>query len=251
MEGHDPKGAYVREVAESTRSFVHELQTENERLRELLLGSEVERQRLIADVRELQTKLEMRSATSIGLDREQLARLEQENHRFAERYSVLERQNSHLANLYVASYRLHDTLSYDEVLSVIQEIVINLIGCEQHAIFELSDDKKSLKLLAGMGIDRARCATLKVGDDEATRSVLDGVVFIAEGEPVLMGDHPHAMSAAIPLRLGGKTTGAIAVYQLLPQKERLEDIDRELFELLAVHAGVALYTTKIHQRFMS
>jgi hypothetical protein len=42
-------------------------------------------------------------------------------------------------------------------------------------------------------------------------------------------------------------TGAIALFRLLPQKPALEDVDHELFELLATHAATALYCTRLHQ----
>jgi GAF domain-containing protein len=43
-------------------------------------------------------------------------------------------------------------------------------------------------------------------------------------------------------------TGAIAIFRLLPQKVGLEEVDRELFELLATHAATALYCTQLHEQ---
>ena len=45
-------------------------------------------------------------------------------------YVEIEEENNNLANLYVASYQLHSTLDSSEVLKVVLEIVINLIGAE-------------------------------------------------------------------------------------------------------------------------
>jgi GAF domain-containing protein len=247
MTDRDPKAAYIRDVTERTRSYLRELQQESERLRSRLAVSEAERTRLGAEVIELKQKLEAQIAGGLGLDAAGLARLEEENRRYAEQYVVLEQKNTHLANLYVASYRLHETLSREEVLSILQEIVVNLIGCEQHAIYELSEGGDALRLLAGMGIDEARCKQVRLGDDEVSRKLAAGEVFVAPGAPVTVAGHPHRLTASVPLRLAGKTTGAIALYRLLPQKPGVEDIDRELFELLAVHAGMALHTTKLHQ----
>ena len=56
--------------------------------------------------------------------------MEEENRRFADRYVEIEEENNNLANLYVASYQLHSTLDVDEVLKIILEIVINLVGAE-------------------------------------------------------------------------------------------------------------------------
>jgi hypothetical protein len=46
-------------------------------------------------------------------------------------------------------------------------------------------------------------------------------------------------------------TGAIAIYRLLPQKSGFEEVDRELFELLATHAATALYCTSLHARLQA
>ena len=39
-------------------------------------------------------------------------------------------------------------------------------------------------------------------------------------------------------------TGAIAVFRLLGQKSGLEEIDLQLFDLLASHAATALYSSR-------
>jgi hypothetical protein len=44
-------------------------------------------------------------------------------------------------------------------------------------------------------------------------------------------------------------TGVIALFRLLPQKPRVEEADHELFDLLAVHAAMALYCTGLHSQF--
>jgi hypothetical protein len=50
------------------------------------------------------------------------------------------------------------------------------------------------------------------------------------------------------LTLDGRVTGAIAIFKLLPQKAGIEDLDREIFELLATHAATALYCTGLHAK---
>jgi nitrate/nitrite-specific signal transduction histidine kinase len=53
--------------------------------------------------------------------------VEEENRDFAKKYIEVEEENNNLANLYVASYQLHSTLDYEEVLRIVLEIIINLI----------------------------------------------------------------------------------------------------------------------------
>jgi hypothetical protein len=53
--------------------------------------------------------------------------------------------------------------------------------------------------------------------------------------------------ALIPLRLGQEISGAVAIFGLLPQKNgTFEEVDLELFDLLATHAATALYCTRLH-----
>ena len=66
-------------------------------------------------------------------------KVEEENKEFADRYIEIEEQNNNLANLYVASYQLHSTLDYKEVVRIVQEIVINLIGAEAFHLFMVSE----------------------------------------------------------------------------------------------------------------
>ncbi len=66
-------------------------------------------------------------------------KVEEENKEFADRYIEIEEQNNNLANLYVASYQLHSTLDYREVVRIVQEIVINLIGAEVFHVFIVSE----------------------------------------------------------------------------------------------------------------
>jgi hypothetical protein len=56
-----------------------------------------------------------------------------------------------LASLYVASYRLHATLDRGEALSIVQDIICNLIGSEEIAIFEADDSGAGLSLVASSG----------------------------------------------------------------------------------------------------
>jgi hypothetical protein len=67
--------------------------------------------------------------------RERLDQVELENSQFAQRYVEVEEENNNLANLYVSSYQLHSTLDLTEVLRIITEIVINLIGAEVFAVY--------------------------------------------------------------------------------------------------------------------
>lgn len=270
--------SYVLKVGEDTRRYAQELLTENERLRALLaaLGSEKAQiesrlnvwSTLVAEhseTRELLTSLSrekarlqeqlLRVEEELGGHLESQARLqrrleevETENRRFTEEFNQVEQQNNNLTNLYVASYRLHGTLDRADVLATIQEIIANLVGSEEHAIFELGPNSTSFLLVASVGIDPARYKEILLGSGPIGRAGLSGDPFIVgEGKDVPNPEDP-ALTACIPLKLNDKVTGAIALFRLLPQKPRLEAVDHELFELLATHAATALYCTGLHAR---
>ena len=66
-----------------------------------------------------------------------------ENARLTERYLAAEQQVSDLANLYVAVNSLHGATEPPRVVAALREIVANLVGSEEFALFE-SEDRKSV-----------------------------------------------------------------------------------------------------------
>lgn len=236
-------GAYVRRVREDTQRYASELLHENERLRLSLVAAEQERRRLEQEARAARLEAEQLREREGGL-RAALARVESENRSFGARFLEVEQENSNLANLYVASYRLHGSVERAEVLEIIQEIVVNLVGCEELAVYELPEGAAALELLASNGIDPREHARVALGQGEVGRSAASGETFVAEDGRAADG----RPSACIPLRLGERVTGAIVLFRLLPQKASLGPMDRELFDLLATHAATALYCSGLQAR---
>src|SRR6476646_9594599 len=87
----------------------------------------------------------------VALLLEEIQRLNHTLADFSSRYVDVEQQNTNLANLYVATYQLHGTLDRDRVLGAIKEVIINLIGSEELAIWEVTGE--NLTLLDSFGID--------------------------------------------------------------------------------------------------
>ncbi len=241
--------SYARKIGESTRKYVEELLGENRALRAKVVTLQTETERLVVHLRRLEQELSQRSGEAARL-RESLEHIELDNQQFSERYTEVERQSANLVNLYVASYRLHSTLDRAEVLEVIKEIIINQVGSEEMGVFELDPSGGELRLVASFGIDEERYRTVPIDSGTLGRVVRSGEMYLAE--PVDLQDRSAGseprLSACVPLILEGNVTGVIAVFGLLPQKPAFEDIDRELFELLAVHSAQALYCTRLHGR---
>lgn len=156
------------------------------------------------------------------------------------RYAEAARQHADMMNLYIAAHRLHESLDRKDVLAAIQEIIINLIGSEELAVFELAEDNKMLRLVDHFGIEPNDFRELPLGEGPLAESILGGRAYIEE--------HPEAgnkLTACVPLMAGEKAVGLVAVFSLLPQKASLQQVDRELFDVLRAHGGSALFCTRL------
>src|SRR2546422_8439284 len=85
--------------------------------------------------------------------RHQLGALEEQNKDYATRYTEIEEQNNNLASLYVASYQLHSTLDFREVIHIVQEILLDLVGAKSFAILLLDESTNELRSVACDGED--------------------------------------------------------------------------------------------------
>src|SRR5688572_15245358 len=146
------------------KEFTEEVLKENERLRFKIArletagggpGIEDRAVELQGRVRQLEERLAEMEA--------RYRKVEEENKEFADRYIEIEEQNNNLANLYVASYQLHSTLDYKEVVRIVHEIVINLIGAEAFHVFMVSDKTGQLELEASEG-QEAPVKAVNVGE---------------------------------------------------------------------------------------
>src|SRR5256885_1709632 len=141
------------ELFNKGKEFTEELLKENQRLRFRMASlesqggglSNEELQRLLSEIAQL-TKENKRLPP-------RFRKVKNENKDFASRYIEIEEQNNNLANLYVASYQLHSTLDFKEVIQIVQEIVINLIGAEAFAILLLDEKTNDLRAIACEGED--------------------------------------------------------------------------------------------------
>jgi nitrate/nitrite-specific signal transduction histidine kinase len=176
---------------------------------------------------------------------EQLQRLAEERRELERKYVEVEKQNSDLTNLFVASKSLHESLDRRQVLAAIQEIIINLLGSEELAVFELNQDGSALELVDSFGVEAKKFARIPLGDGSIGQ-------VAAQGQPVVdevASRKEEGLTACVPLMLGNQAVGAVAVFRLLPQKQHgLQQLDHDLLELLRAQAGLALYCTRLVQK---
>jgi nitrate/nitrite-specific signal transduction histidine kinase len=244
------KGQEFLHLHQRVESFTQELLKENERLRYRVAGLEQENSTL-AKTGPPQGSDELLAKIK-GLEEEKSALLaryqqvEEENVDFAKRYLEIEEENNNLANLYVASFQLHSTLDFREVVQIVMEIVINLIGAEKFALMLLDENREELSAISTEGVPREKIPHLRIGEGVIGRAVKEGTgPYIAEGKK------PDEITlteplVVIPMKIKDQVIGGIVVYSILEQKESFSPLDFELFNLLAGHAATALFASKLY-----
>src|ERR1700686_5737713 len=194
----EEKAEKFLELFNKGKEFTEELLRENQRLRCRLASLETEAaaseevQRLRAEVQQL-TEENRRIAM-------RFKEVEEENKDFANRYTEIEEQNANLASLYVASYQLHSTLDFREVIEIVQDIIVSLIGAKSYAILLLDENTSELRTIACDGEDAM--ADIDNISTQLGTGTLGGVArsgesfYLSDGKVTL--DRPLA---AIPLKI--------------------------------------------------
>jgi transcriptional regulator with GAF, ATPase, and Fis domain len=156
--------------------------------------------------------------------RSRLGVLQEENKDYAPRYTEIENQNANLASLYVASYQLHSTLDFREVIQIVQDIIVSLIGAKSYAILLLDEDTNELRTIACDGED-----AMPGCEDLSTHLGLGNLGTVAAtGESLYLTDGNVSLDrplAAIPLKIKERVIGLIAIYKLSEEKHVFTAVD--------------------------
>jgi transcriptional regulator with GAF, ATPase, and Fis domain len=239
------------ELFNKGKEFTEELLRENQRLRYRLAALETEHGNVSSEeVQRLRAEIQQLTEENRRIQ-QRFREVEEENKDFANRYIEIEEQNNNLANLYVASYQLHSTLDFKEVIQIVQEIVINLVGAEAFAILLLDEKTNELKTIACEGEDVVggiETISVRLGDGILGSVAKTGESYYinqdVEGGEVTL----EKPLAAVPLKIKEHVIGLIAIYKLLQQKDSFSAVDYELFSLLAAHAATAIFSSKLYSQ---
>jgi nitrate/nitrite-specific signal transduction histidine kinase len=231
------------------KEFTEELLKENERLRFKIAKLESNQGAALPDspdaqVRDLTQRVRELEAHLQEIE-QSYRKVEEENKEFADRYIEIEEQNNNLANLYVASYQLHSTLDYREVIRIVQEIVINLIGAEAFHIFVISDKTGQLELETSEGTS-APVTSIALGEGPIGQAAKTGENYFADTVAHREATPFDQPTAVIPLKIKESVIGVISINKLLVQKTSFTTMDYELFTLLAGHAATAIFSAKLY-----
>ena len=255
LMSEETKAEKFLELFNKGKEFTEELLRENQRLRYRLASIETEQKPSAGTSDEVQRLREQ--ITQLTEENKRIharfSAMEEENKDFANRYIEIEEQNNNLANLYVASYQLHSTLDFREVIQIVQEIVINLVGAEAFAILLLDEKTNELKTIASEGEDvmpNVDQISIRLGDGVLGQVAKTGESYYinqdidADGGAITI-DKPLA---AVPLKIKEHVIGLIVIYKLLQQKDSFSAVDYELFSLLAAHAATAIFSSKLYSQ---
>lgn len=250
---HLEKGEEFIEMFRKGQEFTQDLLRENERLRfQVVHLEEAVKKKLdapesaeqVSMPRDMTEKLAQYEVRLAELET-RLSEVEAENVDFAQRYIDVEEQNNNLANLYVASYQLHSTLDYEEVLQIILEIIINLIGGEVFAIYLLDEKAKSLNPEASEGVSLSEIPKVPLGEGIIGQTVLDNESYFNDNPSEDLKELYADPLVCIPLTIKEDVIGTIALFRLLQQKVTFAPVDFELFTLLAGHAATAIFSSRL------
>lgn len=235
------------QVFRKGEEFTKELLRENEKLRFRVaqLEDSIQRSGDEARIKLYEDQIRLMEGELNSL-RERFLQVEQENKDFINKYIEVEEENNNLANLYVASYQLHSTLDFSEVLRIVLEIIINLIGAEKFAVLLIDDKTNELVPVSTEGMAIAEAPRVKIGDGLIGTVAKEGESFFADNMAGIAGFDPLGPIVCIPLKIKEHVIGVIAIYKLLTQKEQFNNVDYELFNLLAGHAATAIFSSRLY-----
>lgn len=247
--GYRGKAEEFLQVFKKGAEFTHDLLKENERLRFRVLEMENALAEHSAALSPDQNNALMTRIKELEKEKHdiltRIRQVEAENQDFANRYVEIETENNNLANLYIASYQLHSTLDFKEVLQIIMEIVINLIGAEEFALMLLDEKGGDLQAVACEGLDRDMVPPVKLGSGLIGQTLQSGESYFTEDMENYQMDILSPM-VCVPLKIKDHVIGVLAIYKLLIQKEKFAQVDYELFTLLAGHAATAIFGARLY-----
>lgn len=152
----------------------------------------------------------------------------------------LERQHFLLERLNAASARLLQAIDLGDVYEAIGEIIGNLIGCEEVAIFQHHSGEQTFSVVWSTGVEKETLRQFGLGAGLVGRATHEGTSQFRDRQP---GAHllPYEsnLTACIPLKLDREVIGVIVILGLLPQKNGLEWADFEMLKYLETYGAVA------------
>lgn len=232
---------FFKKGAELTSELLTEVDELREKVASLVHQNEEYKLKLASDdaIRDLLKTIENLEEEKSNLN-EQANTRHKENLNYIGRYREMEKELDTMASLYVASYQLHATLEPSEVLSVIEQMLMQFIGASSFVIYlkQSRDSKDVLVPIHAFHCENVSGQVIQWDDEgpiiEAAKNKKN---YISDVSREREGNEPLA---CIPIMLGDTVIGVISILDLLEQKNQFVDVDFELFKLLALHSASAI-----------
>ena len=244
------KGKDFLDIYSKVAEFSKELMDENGKLQTKINELISEREGVLTSGGGAQDSGLMRRLEELKKEKQEILnhyrQVEEENKDFLHRYTEIETENNNLANLYVASYQLHSTLDLKEVLEIITEIIINLIGAHAFGILMRNEKRAVMEPVKAEGVPIEALPHVRFGEGVIGKVARTGDTYYRETSDKPMPDDYSNPLVCLPLKIKDETIGVIVVYRLLAQKAKLVKVDYDLFNLLAAHAATAIFSAKLY-----
>jgi hypothetical protein len=164
----------------------------------------------------------------------------------------IERNHFLLMRLNAASARLIQSIEAGDVFDAIAEIIANLIGSEEIAVFDFHPAGQNFTLAWSLGLEAEALKPFLCGAGMFGRAVQQGMSQFQERqrEAALLPFEKN-LTACVILKSSREVVGVIAIFGLLPQKSCLEWSDYELLKFLETYAAVAIQYQRLQGRQVS
>lgn len=143
--------------------------------------------------------------------------------------------------LYAASQTLLAAMRESRVPEALVEICSNLLACEELAIVKIEGQSNRVCILREEGLlPETRAALIQNERFQGLQLPQESPWFPADGGPEGAALAGLGISAIVPLWKDDRSSGAMVLFQLLPQRSGFDDEDRQLLQLLSLFAGRCL-----------
>jgi len=164
----------------------------------------------------------------------------------------IERNHFLLMRLNAANARLIQSLEQCDVFEAIAEIIGNLIGCEEIAVFDYHAGAQTFSPAWSTGVEADALEPFLRGAGMMGRAVQQGASQYQERQPeTSLLPYEKNLTACILLKTSSEIVGVVALFGLLPQKNKLEWADFELLKFLEVYGAVAIKFQRLQRKQVS
>jgi len=164
----------------------------------------------------------------------------------------IERNHFLLMRLNAANARLIESLEKGDVFKALAEIIANLMGSEEIAIFDFHPADQTFSVAWSSGVEAAALQPFRCGAGMFGRAVQQGLSQFQERQPeTSLLPYEKNLTACVILKSSGEIVGVIAIFGLLPQKNNLEWADFELLKFLETYGAVAIKFQRLQVKQVS